>query len=123
MREGSGMKALSVVYPAGTDIAAGKKSIEIRSWLPPVLPLRELLIVENHHRLEQEGESDPIGLAVAMIDIIGVHPWTLEEAERCGHRYVAGYYAWEIENIKVIDTPFRANAERSIYNVDVDEEI
>jgi len=115
------MKALSVVYPAGTDIAAGNKSIEIRSWLPPVLPLRELLIVENHRRLEQEGESDPMGLAVAVIDIIGVHPWTSKEAEQGGQRYIAGYYAWEIENIKVINNPFRANAERGIYNIVLDE--
>lgn len=40
--------ALSIVYPAGTRIAEGKKTLEIRSWLPPRLPLLNLLVVENH---------------------------------------------------------------------------
>ena len=41
------MLALSIVAPNGANIAAGRKTLEIRSWRPPRLPLRDLLIVEN----------------------------------------------------------------------------
>jgi len=57
-------EALSIVRPSGTRIAEGKKTLEIRSWLPPRLPLLNLLIVENGRRLDQEGDVDPEGIAV-----------------------------------------------------------
>ena len=113
------MKALSIVRPAGKNIATGRKIVEIRSWLPPVVPLRDLLIVENGRRLEQEGDTDADGMAVAVIDITGAHPWSPEEALRDGHRHVAGYHAWVIENVRPIASPFPAIAARGIYEVDV----
>lgn len=113
------MKALSIVHPAATRIAEGKKTIEIRRWLPPVLPLRDLLIVENHRRLVKDGDVDPNGLAVAVVDIVSAHPWTPEEAARDGHEYVDGYYAWVIENVRPIAKPLPVMAARKIYEVDV----
>lgn len=46
--------ALSIVAPSGTKIAQGLKTLEIRSWTPKQLPLRDLVIVENTQFLTAE---------------------------------------------------------------------
>ena len=106
------LDALSIVYPAASKIADGRKTLEIRSWPPPVVPLRNLLIVENHRRLDRDGDTDPDGLAVALIDIEHVRPWTKEDATRDGHSFVEGYHAWVIANVRPIAHPFRVPARR-----------
>jgi hypothetical protein len=113
------LEALSVVYPAATKIAQGKKTLEIRSWQPPRLPLLNLLIVENHRRLDRDGDSDPDGVAVALIDVTQVRAWTEADAQRDGNTFAAGYHAWVITNVRVINEPFRVPAERLIYQVTV----
>jgi len=115
--------ALSVVHPAATKIATGQKTLEIRSWKPPTLPLLNLLIVENHRRLDREGDIDPEGMAVALIDIIAVRDWTEEDARRDGHTFATGYNAWVISNVRPIHIPFRAQAERMIYKVEAPDEV
>lgn len=61
--------ALSIVSPHGVNIAAGRKTIEVRSWLPPTLPIRDLLIVENANFLTDGFQVDPNGRAVALVDV------------------------------------------------------
>jgi hypothetical protein len=39
--------ALSIVAPNAMRIAQGMKNLEVRSWQPEQLPLKDLLIVEN----------------------------------------------------------------------------
>lgn len=39
--------ALSIVAPSGQRIAQGLKILEVRSWRPDQLPLKDLVIVEN----------------------------------------------------------------------------
>ncbi|WPD76064.1 ASCH domain-containing protein [Dickeya fangzhongdai] len=41
------VKALSVVSSAGQLIASGRKTVEIRKWLPDISPDEDLLIVET----------------------------------------------------------------------------
>nr|WP_287705722.1 ASCH domain-containing protein [Halomonas sp.] len=48
------MLALSIVSPHGSNIASGKKTLEVRSWRPESLPIRDLLIVENSHFLSAD---------------------------------------------------------------------
>ena len=114
--------ALSIVYPAATKIATGQKTIEIRSWKPPMVPLLNLLIVENNRRLDRDGDIDPEAMAVAVIDIIEVRDWTEEDARRGGNTFAPGYFAWVIANVRPIDSPFRTQAERLIYKVEVPDE-
>ncbi|WP_053086062.1 ASCH domain-containing protein [Klebsiella michiganensis] len=65
MKKGS-IKALSVVAPAGQLIATGKKTIEVRKWLPNLSPEEDLLIVENLNYLTKDGDEEPgVALAVA----------------------------------------------------------
>jgi len=113
-------EALSIVYPAATKIADGRKTLEIRSWQPPRVPLRNLVIVENHRRLDRDGDVDPEGLAVAFVDIEQVRDWTPEDAQRDGHQFVPGYFAWVIANVRPFAKPVRVPAERLIYKVELE---
>ncbi|WP_244962284.1 ASCH domain-containing protein [Burkholderia diffusa] len=63
--------ALSIVKPAVDDIVAGRKRVEIRSWAPPTLPLRDLVLVQNTIFLRQDGQEDPDGIALAWVDVVG----------------------------------------------------
>jgi hypothetical protein len=110
-------EALSIVYPAATKIARKEKVLEIRSWRPPRVPLLNLVMVENHRRLERDGDADPEGLAVAIVDIVGVRDWTEEDAQRDGNTFAPGYFAWVIANVRPIAVPFRVPAERLIYRI------
>ena len=62
-------KTLSIVYPNGTKIALGEKTIEVRSWQPPSDFNGDLLIVENKKFLRNQGEIDLEGTAVAIVKI------------------------------------------------------
>ncbi|BEJ50632.1 hypothetical protein Ri1_32310 [Aeromonas dhakensis] len=73
------MLALSIVAPHGANIASGKKTLEVRSWLPPSLPIRDLLIVENGQYLSADHPVDPAGRAVALVDIEEAHEWQPDE--------------------------------------------
>lgn len=67
------LAALSIVTPAGQRIAQGQKRLEIRSWQPEQLPLKDLVIVENKNCLSKAGDEEA-GMAVAIVDIESVHP-------------------------------------------------
>ncbi|CDG76858.1 ASCH domain-containing protein [Acinetobacter nosocomialis] len=49
--------ALSVVAPNGIYIAQGVKTLEVRSWVPTELPLKDLLIVKNKNFLMNDGDE------------------------------------------------------------------
>lgn len=63
--------ALSIVKPAVDDIVAGRKRVEIRSWAPPALTLRDLVLVQNTIFLRQDGQEDHDGIALALVDVVG----------------------------------------------------
>ncbi|WP_173911604.1 ASCH domain-containing protein [Acinetobacter sp. Marseille-Q1618] len=112
--------ALSIVAPSGTKIAQGLKTLEIRSWTPKQLPLRDLVIVENTQFLTAE-YTEEMGSAVAIVDIASVHPWREDEVEAaCASNWAEGYWAWVICNVRPISQPFEVLAQRKIYLVDLD---
>lgn len=49
--------ALSVVAPNGIRIAQRIKTLEVRSWVPAQLPLKDLFIVENQNFLKNDGDE------------------------------------------------------------------
>lgn len=112
--------ALSIVAPMGQYIAQGKKTLEIRSWRPTHLPLKDLLIVENQHYLTQEGDEE-LGYAVAMVDVEAIHPWKEDELEAAMASYWdEGYWAWVLSNVRpmLVQTPVMAK--RKIYFIEID---
>ncbi|WP_180077897.1 ASCH domain-containing protein [Acinetobacter sp. YH12251] len=112
--------ALSIVAPSGSNIACGLKTLEVRSWRPEHLPLKDLVIVENQRYLHESGDED-IGRAVAMVDVYDVHAWTENEVELAQATYwAAGYWAWRLENIRMIHWDMSVPAKRDIYLIEID---
>ncbi|WP_422289608.1 ASCH domain-containing protein [Hydrogenophaga sp.] len=112
--------ALSIVSPHGGNIASGRKTIEVRSWSPSFLPLKDLLIVENEHFLTQEGQIDPHGNAVALVDVVSVEPWVVAQVDAaCSCGWEPGYFAWRLENIRPLVPAQPAIAARKLYKVEL----
>jgi len=116
------MLALSIVAPNGANIAAGRKTLEIRTWRPARLPLRDLLIVENRIFLTGEDETDPDGIAVAVVDVEEVHAWQPSELEAaCASRWTPDMWAWHVTHVRPIGGAFRIAARRKLYEVQVSD--
>lgn len=107
--------ALSVVAPNAGRIVQGQKTLEVRSWHPEVLPLKDVVIVENQNLLLKDGDEES-GLAVALVDIEAVHAWRVDEVEAaCASYWAEGYFAWMIANVRPFDQPIQVMAKRKLY--------
>ena len=114
--------ALSIVAPHGDSIGDGRKTLEVRSWQPTRLPLLNLLIVQNERLLTQDGEVDPHGRAVALVDVRQVHVWEPSQLqEACSTRWAPGYYAWRLTNVRSISGYPVVVAKRKLYEVEVND--
>ncbi|ARN19780.1 ASCH domain-containing protein [Piscinibacter gummiphilus] len=112
------LAALSIVAPHGENIAAGRKTVEVRSWQPPTLPIEDLLIVENSRLLTEDGQVDPDGVAVALVDVVSVAPWLPDEvAAACSAGWQAGYFSWRLGNVRPFSQRVRVPAARKLYEV------
>jgi len=113
------MKALSVVRPGGSRIATGRKTLEVRRWRPLLHPDEDLLIVENGRFLREDGDEDRDGIAVAIVKVAGVRPFTLADmASACAGRFEAGWLAWELAAVRPLGQQAKVLAARGIYEVD-----
>lgn len=114
------IKALSIVFPNGSKIANGEKTIEVRSWLPPQDFDEDLLIVENQKFLKNEGDIDLDGKPVAIVKIKSVRTFVASDIDAaCASRWEPGYYSWELEDVRPISTGQKVLAARGIYELDL----
>ena len=112
--------ALSIVAPSGQRIAQGMKTLEVRSWQPEQLPLKNLLIVENKTFLNHDADEE-LGVAVALVDVESVHVWQPNEVEAaCASYWAEGYFAWQLSNIRPIKDKIEVPAKRKIYLIEID---
>jgi len=113
-------KTLSIVYPGGTKIARGEKTIEVRSWLPPADFHEDLLIVENKKFLRNDGETDPDGFAVALVKVKKVREYLESDIPAaCASRWEPGYYSWELTEVRPINSTEKVIAARGIYETEL----
>lgn len=118
--------ALSIIYPAVTNIIEKKKNVEIRSWYPKEIPLYNLLLVENNIYLN-ENDIDINATAIAIVDIISVKHWTLQDFNNQTNEIVLdkiwkdNYYMWEINNIRTLKKSFKCYARKGIYRLEIDK--
>lgn len=97
----------------------GQKTIEVRSWHPGKLPLRNLLIVENSKYLSSDRPVDPDGRAVALVDVIAVHNWLESEIEAaCSSGWQDGYLAWVLTNVRPLSGNVVLPARLQLYEVE-----
>jgi len=112
--------ALSIVSPAGTNIALGKKTIEVRSWQPPADFSGDLLIVENNKYLRQDGETDSEGIAVAIVKVKTVRPYLESDIPAANAtRWEPGYFSWELTDVRPVHSDEKVLAARGIYEVEL----
>lgn len=84
-----------------------------------MLPLKDLMIVENQHFLLNDGDED-VGFAVALVDIESVHPWQSDEVDAaCATYWTEGYFAWLISNIRLFAQPLHTIAKRKLYRIEL----
>jgi hypothetical protein len=116
------MLALSIVSPHGKNIAEWRKTIEVRSWQPAELPLRDLVIVQNRHYLTAEHPKDEEGVAVAFVDVLEVHDWQPSEvAAARSAGWQPGYKAWALSNLRPLSPAVSAPARRKLYEISLNE--
>ncbi|MNH53116.1 hypothetical protein D3C76_1086060 [compost metagenome] len=107
--------ALSIVAPNGTRIAEGIKTLEVRSWVPTKLPIKDLLIVENQKFLVKDTDEEQ------GVDVDSIHAWRNDEIEpACATAWDEGYFAWVLSNVRPIRQPLKTLAKRKIYQVELD---
>jgi hypothetical protein len=112
------IKALSIVSPNGSRIAAGEKTLEVRRWAPGLHPAEDLLVVENDRFLHRDGEEDPAGRAVAIVRVAAVRPFTPADIKAaCASRFEEGWLAWELRDVRPVRTRRLIVAARGIYEV------
>ena len=94
--------------------------MEVRSWLPPTLPIKDLLIVENTNFLTDGFQVDPHGRAVALVDVRLVEPWLPSQVEpACSSGWQPGYFAWHLENVRPLASTGPVWAKRKLYEVEL----
>lgn len=118
--EAVNVRALSIVFPAVDRIITGLKTVEIRSWDPPELPMLDLALVENRVYLREDGQEDPNGLLRAIVDVTGLHKWTEDEASAMGKEWSAGYVCWELSNVRPVEPAVPCPARRRIYELKIE---
>jgi hypothetical protein len=117
------MLAPSIVSPHGSKIASGKKTLEVRSWRPEALPVRDLLIVENSNFLSADNPIDHDGKAVAIVDVEEIHEWQPSEVKAaCSSGWEPGYWAWCLSNVRPVTNGAAVYAKRKLYEVDFAQE-
>jgi hypothetical protein len=113
------IKALSIVRPSGGRIASGLKTLEVRRWKPDLAPSEDLLIVENGRFLRRDGDHDEDGVPVAIVRVKTVRPFTLADMEAaCASYFEEGWLAWELTEVRPVQSTERVPAARGIYEVE-----
>ncbi|MCL1028567.1 hypothetical protein [Serratia silvae] len=102
------------------------KKVEIRSWLPPQIPLVNVILVENYNFIKGN-DVDPFGKALAIVDIVGYKKWTLDDFEcqnyetKQSKRWKDNYFMWELDNIREFKNEVICEAKTGIYTISLDD--
>ncbi len=103
------MKAISVRQPAANKIAAGEKTIEVRTWGTGYRG--DLLIVSS-----ASPKIEPAGCAVCIARLADVRPMTRDDEVAACCAWDPSYIAWVLTDIRPIP-PFPVKGRLGIYEV------
>ncbi len=106
------MKALSVHQPWASLIAAGKKTIEVRSWATSHRGPLLICATKRPHG------DDPVGVAVGVVNLIDVRRFLPSDAAGAGFEGSADKYAWELADAQAIE-PFPVTGNMGLFTVEV----
>lgn len=125
------MKALSVRQPYANMIAYGKKTIEVRSWITtyrgPLLICASVTIDREARIpffLRARDMFEPRGCAVCTTNLVGVR--RLEQADATAAMFDPErwrpsdkYYAWVLENTRLLEEPFPVKGKLKLFDVEI----
>jgi hypothetical protein len=106
------MKALSVKQPWANMIAEGEKTIETRTWSTDYRG--EILIVSS-----RDPDIPPSGCAVAVAKLVDCRPMSVLDEPYARCRKYTGAYAWVLENVRRIKSPFPVQGQLRLFETDV----
>ena len=104
------MKAITVHNPFATLIARGEKTLEIRSWKTPYRG--DILIVCSR----REYADCPRGVALCIVRLADVRPFTPADAPAACIAYQLGLWAWVLADVRLV-TPFPVRGKQGFYDV------
>ena len=104
------MKALSIKEPWISLIANGEKTIETRTWR-----------TAYRGRILLVGSKKPVGkfsgLAACTAKIVDCRLMNKGDAEAAKCPYIPGLYAWMLEDVKKLESPFPVKGSLGIYEI------
>ena len=106
------MKALSVRQPWASLIASGRKTLEVRSW--PTTYRGPLLICaakRPHGHL-------PIGVAVAVVEVVDCRPATSADAAAACCEIGAGEFVWVLRDPRPVE-PVPVSGRLGLFDVPI----
>ena len=82
--------------------------------------MRDVLIVQNTRYLREDGACDPDGVAIALVDVLGVAPWRPDELlAACASQWSPGYFAWQLHRVRPLAHRPRVVAKRLLYEIEL----
>ena len=82
------------------------------------------MIVENRIQLSSSAagpDYDPDGTAVALVDVVRIHPWTSDDlVAAAANEFEEGWLAWTLTRVRPVECLHAVAARLRIYPVDVD---
>ena len=105
------MKALSLHQPWASQIAAGSKTIETRTWSTSYRG--DLLIVST---LSPKVMGLPLGKALCIVNLVDCHPMTRDDEQAARCRWFNGAFAWVLDDLRPI-VPFRVKGQLGFFDV------
>lgn len=139
------MKAITIWQPFATAIAAGVKKFETRSWetkyrgkiaihaaarkitSSQIEDLENIFVIYGVKNPFDDFGGLPLGGVVAVADLVDCQEITTEftetlpAMERALGDYTAGRYAWQLENIRILENPITAKGQQGLWNFKVVE--
>lgn len=108
------MKALSVRQPAANKIAAGEKTIELRTWATNYRG--PILIVSS-----KKPKIEPAGCALAIVDIVDCQLMRQEHiAASCCSQLYPECFSWILANVRRI-RPFALRGSLGLYEINLNQ--
>lgn len=105
------MKALSIKQPWANLIAAGKKTIETRTWATPYRG--EILLVSS-----KSPRIHPAGFALVVAHLVECRPMTVMDRDAAQCDVYPGAISWVLQDVRAIE-PFPVKGQLGVFDVHV----
>lgn len=120
------MRALSVKNPWAALIAAGRKSIELRTWSTSY---RGPIVIVSSAQPDRIPAAKawgktwcdaPTSRAVALVELLNVRPAAVDDAERACCAVPGGYNAWELRLVRALSIDRHVKGQLGLFSCPAD---